>query len=693
MPEVSEFSILQTYKINSLNPEYWLEIEMDDIAVDTSNLFTGMAAADADPLGVYGSVLEQSSSKEKKTRATSIFIKDNVVLDGTVNIQGIVQNQHLMIYHPHFDALSFLLKVHSDTSYQDIMHGMKKLEKDFEENKDELRTLIRNHFDQFILAQQTVEALNIEMKKKYSNDVPKEVVLFARSIRETQVKFKSQMQPMLDRNTRIKEVNGSLKALEKVKVFTEIPKLIKENRIKKNYDLAVVEYKKGFKQLKEVEKSTNASKIAFFNLIWKSVESEMTILQKELIQMLEQDTNEQETIIVLLMELELSDDTLWSFIEDRNKKIIRSFQNEFSLFQPNDYKSVNPVIDTKDVKSIMQRLLKSITLKSIEQIYSKSVELEFYKNVLTNTQHIMDIVCKPLVDFWNLSQVIKDTEKMRKLLDELMTAFADDLTNFWQISLPSSIYDTISQSPILLSFFFERLLNEFSRAERDLSGMKFTNGDLCSKKVMNVFERIKLKILMITCTCWVNESKQIGSSCKTTLSDEFEKSLELFSLYQQHMLKDVLSIASYSSILDGDAPMGVEVVQFYNETSSTYVHPMILEKIRDSFVDALYHYIVEMTLPSNNTTDESIPLKALAQIRILKEKLIPDLISKFQNETGTSLSSSALKIFKLVNDMDDHVFSVYIELKSKFVQLEIEKTWSFTYFNWCTIKEPRGNKY
>eukprot|EP00835_Amoeboradix_gromovi_P005467 NODE_517_length_7343_cov_0.253313.p1 type:complete len:718 gc:universal NODE_517_length_7343_cov_0.253313:4446-2293(-) len=716
MPEVSEFTILQTYKINSLNPDYWVEIQMDDIAVDTNNVITGPTIADADPLGVYSSVLEQSSSKEKKTRATSIYIQDNLVLDGTVNIQGIVQNQHLMIIHPQFDAFLFLLKVHSETSYHDIVQGMRKLEKDVEENKDELRTLIRNHFDQFILAQRTVESLNEEMKRKYNDNIPKEVVDFARSVRGTQLKFKEQIQPLLDRSERIKAVQNSQRALEKVKFFIDLPKQIKENRIKKRYELSVRDFKKGELIIQETAKLNNKSKIDFFKLVWKSAESQVEILQNELMELLEEDRSDQEETLILLMELNFPGSTLWAFMLERSHRLERSIKQEFSEFTPSSFQiNATRVVDLQEFKLVISRILKSTTSKSIESTGIEMQEYNFWIKIYNVTQKIADVMCGPLNDFWKLSLVflgenlknkefkdnpnIPEIEKTHQLVDKIIKYIAGEFEAFWQLNDTKSIFESVSKSPILTSYFLERIFNEFSRIERDISTMKYATGELCAKNILSVFESIKLKGLMITSAAWISESKLLGQSCngiEIIEANEFDNStLALFSLYQRKVLKDVLSLSSYSSISEGESEMSAENVGFYGEASNS-IHPIILDKIRDVFVDSLHNFIVEMTRSVSESnekmqSDNSLPLKCLAQIRIIAEILVPDLVAKFQLLTQTSLSTAALKVFKLINDMDESVFKLYISFKLKFVETEIQKTWNSDFFNWCKIKEPRGN--
>eukprot|EP00834_Sanchytrium_tribonematis_P004049 NODE_181_length_13917_cov_0.838110.p1 type:complete len:721 gc:universal NODE_181_length_13917_cov_0.838110:8533-10695(+) len=720
MVEVSEFQILSTYKINNLNPEYWMDIQIDDIAVDTNNVMTGAVVADSDPLGVYSSVLEQSSSKEKKTRATSIFIRDNVVLDGTVNIQGIVQNQNLMIFHPQFDPFLFLLKVHADTTYHDIAVGMKKLEQDVEENKDELRTLIRNHFDQFILAQKIVEALHDDMRKKYQNEIPKEVSKFARSVRETQIKFKEQMQPLLERNDRIQGVQESLRALEKVKVFSDIPNQIKDFRAKKKYESSVILFHQGKRMLSEVLKSNNPSKIQYFNLVWTSALEQITIMQNELMELLEDDQGNQEDTLILLMELEFSDVALWNFIEERSKRLMRSISQDIIAISTLVVKEENhdEVIHSDETKDAITKILKSSNARSIELAYSKKTEFIFWKRIYEITQSIVETLCGPFNDFWKLTQIflgenfkdiefkepqkLPELEKTKTLIEELVTFISDKVTDFWLLNDSSSVFDQKSKSPLLLCYFFERILNELSRAERDLSSMKFSNGELGSKKILAVFERIKLKGLMIASSSWIQESKVLGQSSNHIDASEFQEfdnaTLNLFSLYQRQVLKDILSIASYSSILDGDILSPTDIVSFYSDNSGNNIHPMIIEKIRDSFVDSLHNFIEEMTRSVTESsekmkTDDSLPLKCLAQIRILKEKLIPDLIARFQTQTQTSLSSSALKVFKLINDMDESIFLVYVASKSAFVQSEIEKTWNMKTFNWCMIREPQRLLY
>jgi exocyst complex component 2 len=75
-----------------------------------------------------------------------------------------------MIANKAFNARRFLLQVHKDTSYNDLVMGEKRLREDVDMRAEALKSLVHQNFDRFVSAKNTIDHVYEEMKSKQLNE-------------------------------------------------------------------------------------------------------------------------------------------------------------------------------------------------------------------------------------------------------------------------------------------------------------------------------------------------------------------------------------------------------------------------------------------------------------------------------------------------------------------------------------------
>lgn len=71
-----------------------------------------------------------------------------------------------MITNKKFQPRHFLLQVHKDTSYNDLVAGEERLRRGVDQRNEALKNLVHQNFDRFVSAKNTIDHVYEEMKSK-----------------------------------------------------------------------------------------------------------------------------------------------------------------------------------------------------------------------------------------------------------------------------------------------------------------------------------------------------------------------------------------------------------------------------------------------------------------------------------------------------------------------------------------------
>jgi exocyst complex component 2 len=76
-----------------------------------------------------------------------------------------------MISNKNFNPRHFLLQVHKDSSYNDLVLGEKRLREGVDKRAEALKSLVHNNFDRFVTAKNTIDHVYEEMRSQQLNDL------------------------------------------------------------------------------------------------------------------------------------------------------------------------------------------------------------------------------------------------------------------------------------------------------------------------------------------------------------------------------------------------------------------------------------------------------------------------------------------------------------------------------------------
>lgn len=75
----------------------------------------------------------------------------------------------ILLNSPNFDARLCLRLVHQYTSYEDLIRAVEHLKMSFESRKSVLKLLVRENFDRFVNAKNSIDAVYADMRGKGMN--------------------------------------------------------------------------------------------------------------------------------------------------------------------------------------------------------------------------------------------------------------------------------------------------------------------------------------------------------------------------------------------------------------------------------------------------------------------------------------------------------------------------------------------
>lgn len=75
-----------------------------------------------------------------------------------------------MITNKKFQARQFLIQVHKETAYNDLVRGEERLRMGVDQRAEALKNLVHQNFDRFVSAKNTVDHVYDEMKSKQLNE-------------------------------------------------------------------------------------------------------------------------------------------------------------------------------------------------------------------------------------------------------------------------------------------------------------------------------------------------------------------------------------------------------------------------------------------------------------------------------------------------------------------------------------------
>ncbi|KAI8083026.1 exocyst complex component Sec5-domain-containing protein [Halteromyces radiatus] len=369
----------------------------------------------SDPLGLLPSIFEKESGPKPS------------------NFAGFKEKSTLMISNKNFNPRQFLLQVHKDASYNDLVLGEKRLRQGVDKRAEALKSLVHNNFDRFVTAKNTMDHVYEEMKSLQLNEIQEYGTRALRLALEDANKRADQIYgPVVERRQRVDKVRSTLSILQQYKFFFNLPSSLLEAIKQNKYETAIRDYKKGkyvYQTLKtnsisDLQSDTIPNNIPEDNLsgftnmhrkvfdkVWSEVTKIIGELQNVLLKMLAdpwRSMDEQEKTINYLFELDTKEDPAWFYLDSQYQWIMGLMKETFATNVEKVDKIKNSNVHIKE--SVTQR---SLSLKhAISVIESKSLSLDTegdldlrtWKAISEIVNSLSSLLVRCLPDFWRLSK-------------------------------------------------------------------------------------------------------------------------------------------------------------------------------------------------------------------------------------------------------------------------------------------------
>ncbi|CAO3587569.1 unnamed protein product [Absidia cylindrospora] len=440
-------AILRFYNVDSFEPDIWVD---DAEADDTSNETTKQQF---DRRGEGLQQLQQQQQQETNLTSplendhdvqASMDISDPLGLLPSIfenesapkpaNVAELKEKSTLMISNKNFNPRQFLLQVHKDASYNDLVLGEKRLRQGVDKRAEALKSLVHNNFDRFVTAKNTIDHVYEEMRSQQLNDLQEYGTRALRlALEDANTRADQIYGPVVERRQRVEKVRSTLSVLQRYKFFFNLPSSLLESIKQNKYETAIRDYKKGkylYQTLKrnsstdllqndgsEFGKEDGASELTsmhrkVFDKVWSEVTKIIGELQNVLLKMLTdpwRSMDEQEKTINFLFELDTKEDPAWFYLDSQYQWIMGLMKETFT-------KNVEKVDKIKDSnishskESVTQR---SLSLKhAISVIESKTMNLEsdddvdvrLWKAITEVVKSTSSLLVRCLPDFWRLSK-------------------------------------------------------------------------------------------------------------------------------------------------------------------------------------------------------------------------------------------------------------------------------------------------
>ncbi|KAJ2955817.1 hypothetical protein NQZ79_g8250 [Umbelopsis isabellina] len=767
IPEFAEdAAILRFYNIDTLEPQVWV----DEVYGSRPTSHLGSAAKHAGPLDGGSPNANQDFVDENDLQVQDdsdpLGIKKSIFSGSTIecrNRQSFARNINLMeikeqwripdpnkhIFHlgsslitsnKSFNPRSFLMQVHKDTPYEDLVVGLQKLNITIDQRSDALKSLVHSNFDRFVGAKNTIDHIHDEMKAKNLNE-------------KDEYGTKQLHHHLIEANSQAEKIYG--------------PVVERRGKAEKGkYETAIRDYKKGKYlhqnlQNEDVDVTdTGAAELIFtpahkdtgitelhrkvFEKVWAEVDKIVVELRGVLFKMLEDPwcpIEDQEKTINFLFDLDTTDDPAWFYLTSQYKWIIGQLNDTFSegVRKVETWKSSIYPEESDVVRSLsLKNATSHIHLRDSDFGAENDPELKVWRATLDLVKTTSNLLLRCLPDFWKLSTAFiegkfsgKDSQKTsassrRKrqgvdlgkveqcqvMAKDIVNLYAKVLTNYFELNaaaptqssataegpqIPLPKFLPVNANSVYVSDYLTRIIGELANCVNDINLINLA-GEAFSG-LTELIEQTRWKFTEVICKCWARDAKTFYLLEDWALDSELTEYTNLlrhFYEYHKHCSRSAYKIASLSAVTDTQRhEVGVDYLKIVRDT--------FLESMY-SFLDGLVHLAFSDYTPLQGEEEElslnqkrgnidvhSMDVRILltvSNLSRLKSHIIRKLLSLFEAAYNCNMEDELKTLIDVVDQLDGILFEDYLKRKSTVINEIITSGILKGGIDWYNISKP-----